>query len=106
MGKPLGDWRSPPGNQSSHKRDYIGQVIEMDSHAPRVIFRLESSSLQEKESVFFESPEIGYHAWQPIEMKQADQTVTHAEKGSTISLPKLPFMHKNLKMYRLQARKP
>ena len=106
MGKPLGDWRSPPGNQSSHKRDYIGQVIEMDSHAPRVIFRLESSSLREKESIFFESPEIGYHAWQPIEMKQADQTVTHAEKGSTISLPKLPFMHKNLKMYRLQARKP
>ncbi|MGA0334303.1 MAG: peptidase U32 family protein [Kiritimatiellia bacterium] len=104
MGKPLGDWSTPPGNQSSCQREYIGQILRCVDGETEVQLRLESSSLQEGEEVFSESPEQGFQAWSVSGMKLGGRPCSEAPKGSLITLPRQPFMHQGQRTYRQKLR--
>ncbi|WFB36005.1 U32 family peptidase [Kiritimatiellota bacterium B12222] len=104
MGKPIGDWTTTPGNQSTHKRDYIGQVIHLDPEGKHATIRLESAGLQAGKAIFAESPEVGFLEVIPENLELEGQPVTKADKGSTITLPQKPYMHKGLKFYQLKPR--
>ncbi len=104
MGKPMGTWTTDPGNQSTHRKDYVGQIINMDPDGKHVTVRLESEDLSEGTKIFIESPELGFLEINPEGIEQDGQSVKHAEKGSIITLPQKPYMHKGLKFYKLSPR--
>jgi putative protease len=104
MGKPSGDWTSLRGNQSSHKREYIGQVLQVDPDGTRATVRLESSGIRKEEGLFGESPELGYLSFLVEEVTLNDMAVSEASKGSTIQLKSVSDMHKGLRIYRLTDR--
>ncbi|MDF3129662.1 U32 family peptidase [Kiritimatiellaeota bacterium B1221] len=104
MGKPMGSWTTAPGNQSTHRKDYVGQIIQMDPDGQHVSVRLESEGLSEGTGIFIESPELGFLEITPTGIRLDGKPVKQAEKGSVITLPQKPYMHKGLKFYTLSPR--
>jgi U32 family peptidase len=104
MGQPLGDWTSPPGNQSSHARDYVGQILQIDEETRRATLRLEAAGLEAGIKIFAESPEQGFVEVIPEEMERDGLPVRQAEKGTCITLPLASYMHKGLKFYQWTER--
>ncbi len=100
LGKPMGDWTTPPGNQSSRKREYIGRILSIRPDRNEAVLRLESSSLSCDETLFSESPETGYREWRAGQILLDGGKVKNAGKGQEVLLPRLDFMHTGLKVYR------
>src|SRR5690606_30657919 len=101
---PLADWTSSPGNQSTHRRDYIGQILQLDPEGERVTVRLESGGIREGQPLFAESPELGFLEMTPEDIELEGHAVTRADKGCIVTLPRQSFMHKGLKLYQLSQR--
>lgn len=104
MGKPLGDWTTPPGNQSSHRREYIGQVLSVDPVSHRISLRLESSGLETGEEVFIEHARTGYLAFTPGELWRDSAEVSRAEKGECVEMNPHPDLRVRDRIYRLRQR--
>lgn len=101
MGKPLGDWTTPPGNQSSHRREYIGQVLTLDPIGARLTLRLESAGLRIGEEVFIENSEVGYLPFDVTDMWRGTERVSTAEKGQCVEIPLHPNLQVRDRIYRL-----
>lgn len=104
MGQPLADWTTPPGNQSTHVREYVGRILEIDPVTQLATLRLEAAGIRAGVPLFAESPEEGFVNVVPEGLLRGGQPVRQAEKGDTVQLPLAEYMHAGLRYYQWTER--
>jgi len=104
LGRPMKAWTSSPGNHSSCKRVYIGQVMKHVAAERRTRLRLESDGLAVGDEVFFEGPETGYKPLTITRLRQEGRDITRGEKGEVIDLISDQILYPADRMYRYLGR--
>jgi len=100
LGRPLAAWTTTPGNQATHRRFYIGQVIKTVTTERRTRLRLESGDLSVGDEVFFEGPETGFQELSVSKLRQDGREIQTGAKGQLIDLISDLVLHPADRMYR------
>ncbi len=100
MGRPMKAWTTEPGNQATHRRFYIGQVIKRVEAERRIRIRLESGDLSAGETVFFEGPETGFKELTVTKLRLNGQDIDIGPKGELVDVISDLTLHPADRMYR------
>lgn len=104
FGKPIGDWTTPSGNQSSHQRVYVGKVVNYFSQQGVAELKLEGEALKLGCEIFFEGKQTGWLPQRVESMQYEHQACVEAPKGSCVGVKTTALVRKNDAVYRLVER--
>ncbi len=100
FGKPMGDWTTPSGNQATHRRVYVGKVVNYYAKPCVAEIKLEGDALETGDELFFEGEQTGMFEQRAESLQIDHQEITSAPKGVCVGLKTILPVRKNDVLYK------
>ncbi|MFZ2956922.1 MAG: U32 family peptidase [Candidatus Ozemobacteraceae bacterium] len=101
LGKPINEWSRGRGTQSTHRKQFIGEVTHYYKKPAVAAVRLDNSDISIGDEIMIHGPTSGVKCAKITSIEDDFQPVSRAEKGKTVGIAFPELVRSGDQVYRL-----